>query len=410
MRFLILTQYFPPEIGAPQVRLAAFARELIRLGHEVEVVTAVPNHPTGRIFPEYRGMWYRQETWEEVPVHRVWVYASVGAGLKRILNYASFTLTCLFGLLRARRPDYVFVESPPLFLSMPGALAAAWWRVPLIFNVADLWPDSVRELGILREGLVLSLAETLEQWSYRQARYVNAVTEGIRSVLFKNKRVPPGKVLFLPNGADTTLFKPRPPDVELAREWGLEGRKVIVYAGTLGFAQGLGVVLDAMASVRRDVPEALFVFLGDGSERERLVRRASELGLENVKFIPPHPPEFVARLYSVAYAGFASLKSLPLFEGARPSKLFPIMACGKPVIFSGSGEAVRLIEEAQAGLTALPENPGALAEVIRVLLNDPHRAEQLGLNGRRYVEAHLSWSALVQDWLIQLAGKGAGDG
>src|SRR5205807_9750314 len=163
VRFLILTQYFPPEHGAPQVRLAAFARELRRLGHEVEVATAMPNYPTGEIFDGYRKAFYLREDWEGVPVHRVWLYASMGAGFKRLVNYGSFTATSLLALWRARRPDYLFVESPPLFLSLPAILAATVWRVPVIFNVADLWPDSVRELGIMKDGPILRAAERLER-------------------------------------------------------------------------------------------------------------------------------------------------------------------------------------------------------------------------------------------------------
>ncbi|MGE5482441.1 MAG: glycosyltransferase family 4 protein [Bacteroidota bacterium] len=409
MRFLILTQYFPPEIGAPQVRLGALTRELVRLGHEVEVVTALPNHPTGRILPEYRRRFYWRETRDGAIVHRVWLYASVGAGLKRIVNYLSFTATCFWGLLRARRPDYVFVESPPLFLSVPGALAASIWRAPVIFNVADLWPDSVRELGLMREGLALRLADALERWTYRHCDYVNAVTEGIREMLTGKKGVPAAKVLFLPNGVDTETFKPAPADAAIERELGLAGQKLIVYAGTLGYAQGLEVALEAMTRLQVEAPEALLLFIGDGSEKERLVRRTAELGLQNVRFLAPQPPEYVARLYSVAYAGFASLKNLPLFEGARPSKLFPIMAAGKPVVYSGAGEAVRLIKGAQAGLTVAPEDAAALADTLLRLLRSPGLAAELGSNGRAYVETKLSWRMVVEQWLQQLGVSARGE-
>lgn len=402
MRFLILTQYYQPEIGAPQVRLAALTRELVKLGHEVEVVTALPSHPTGRIFPEYQGSLYRQEQEQGATIHRVWVYASVGAGLRRMVNYASFTVASVWGLLKARRPDFVFVESPPLFLSVPGAWAARRWHVPMIFNVADLWPDSIRELGLLQEGWALRMADALESWTYRRAEYVNAVTEGIRSTLIAVKKVPEDKVLFLPNGVDIETFRPTSPDSGILSELGLTGRKVIVYAGTLGYAQGLEVALEAMKSLERQIPEAILLFIGDGSEKETLVRRAAELRLSNVKFLAPRSPEYVARLYSVACVGFASLKNSPLFEGARPSKLLPIMASGKPVLYSGAGEATRLIQEAQAGLTVPPEDSAMLADAALQLLRDPELAATLGRNGRTYVEQQLSWEMVVRRWLDQL--------
>lgn len=402
MRFVVLTQYFQPEIGAPQVRLASMIRELRRLGHEVEVVTALPNYPQGKIFAEYRRRPFCRESWEGVPVHRVWLYASMGAGLKRMINYGSFTGLSLFGLARCKRPDYVFVESPPLFLSVPGYIASRLWRAPMIFNVADLWPDSVRELGLMKEGAALRFADRLERWTYRKSAFVNAVTDGIRKTLIEKKKVPASKVLYLPNGVDTRLFRPQAPDRELARELGLAGRRVILYAGTLGFAQGLEVALDAMEILKAELPEAAMVFIGSGSEKGRLVELARSKSLSNVVFLDPNTLEYVARLYSIAFAGFASLKALPLFEGARPSKLMPVLGSGKPAIYSGAGEGARLVEGVGAGLAVPPEDSGALAEAIRTLMADPARAEAMGCRGREYAEDHLSWSALIKDWVGQL--------
>ena len=402
MRFLFLTQYFPPEIGAPQVRLAAMARELVRLGHEVEVVTGLPNHPTGHIFPGYRGKFAVTEDWEGIRVHRTWLYAATGAGWRRMLNYGSFAATSLWGLLKSKRPDYVFVESPPLFLSAPAWLMCLAWRRPFIFNVADLWPDSVRELGLMDEGVTLRVAEWLEGWSYARAAFVNAVTEGIRDDLRGKKHVPTRKLLFLPNGVDTELFKPRQPELDLARSLGLEGKQVILYAGTLGFAQGLDVALNAMTGVATTHPQARLVFIGDGSDRARLEKVAAQLKLTNVVFLAPNTPEYVARLYSFAVAGFASLKDLPLFEGARPSKIFPIMGSGRPVIYSGAGEGARLVQAAHAGIVTAPEVSAALTRAIQDLLDVDSAASKMGANGRAYVERELSWGALVADWLRQL--------
>jgi len=402
MRFLLLTQYFPPEHGATQVRLAAFARVLRRLGHDVEVATALPNYPTGRIFTEYRGALYRRDDWEGVRVHRVWLYAAMGAGFKRLVNYLSFSVTCLAALWRARRPDYLFVESPPLCLGLPGVLLATVWRVPVIFNVADLWPDAVRELGIWKDGPALRFAERLERWIYRRATFVNAVTEANRTTLVEQKSVPAHKILLLTNGVDTEMFHPGPPEPDLVRELGWDGRRVVLFAGGLGIAQGLTVALDAMDALRNRAPEVLLAFIGDGSERERLEAVARARKLANVRFYDARPPEDVARLYRCAWAGFASLKNLPIFNGTRASKIFPAMASGKPVVYSGAGEGADLIERAGAGLTVRPEDPAALADAIARLATDPALASALGANGRRFVEAELSWSALVGRWLADL--------
>jgi glycosyltransferase involved in cell wall biosynthesis len=263
MRFLILTQYFPPEIGGAQTRLKSFASELLRCGHEVEVVTAMPNYPRGKFFPGYERDWYRHEDLDGINVHRVKLYPAVGGGLKRMLNYVSFTIASLYGLFRAKKPDYIFVESPPLFLSFPAFLAGLFWRVPFIFNVADLWPDVIVEGGFMKDGLIVAWLRKVEQWSYRRAAHVNAVTDGIVKDLQQKKSVPPVKMLFLPNGVDTRKFCPAPPDEGLQAQLGLSGKRIVLWAGTLGYAHGLDNVLLA-AKLLQAESDIHFLFVGDG--------------------------------------------------------------------------------------------------------------------------------------------------
>jgi len=212
MRFLILTQYYPPEIGAPQVRLAALAAELVKLNHRVEIVTAIPHHLIGRMYPGYERKIFTREISNGATVTRTWAFAASGTGFPRLLNYLSFSCSSLIGLFTSSRPDYIFVESPPLFLGVSAWLYARVKRAPIIFNVADLWPDSVRELGVLSPGWVYDMAEHLERWIYRKSSFVNAATNGILNTLRDTKGVPASKLLFLPNGVDTDLFFPRPPD------------------------------------------------------------------------------------------------------------------------------------------------------------------------------------------------------
>jgi glycosyltransferase involved in cell wall biosynthesis len=276
----------------------------------------------------------------------------------------------------------------------------------VIFNVADLWPDSVRELGILTAGPALWAAERLERWTYRRSTFVNAVTDGIRTALIERKGVPAGKVLLLTNGVDTDLFHPGPPEPDLARQLGWEGKRVLLYAGTLGIPQGLTVALDAMHLLRERAPEVLLAFIGDGSERKSLEAAARERSLTNVRFYDAGPPEYIARLYRCASAGLASLKNLPVFDGARPSKILPAMASGKPVVYSGAGEGARLIQRAGAGVVVRPEDPVALAEAIARLAADPDLAADLGGRGRCLVLAELSWSALVGRWIADLKAAG----
>lgn len=401
MRVVILTQYYPPEIGAPQTRLAAVVDELRSQGHEVEVVTALPNYPSGHIAQAYRGRLYVREVMNGVAVHRVWLYAATGLGIRRIANYLSFAVTCVAGLVRCRRPDVVFVESPPPFLMLPGSLAARIWGARLVMNVADLWPDSVRALGAIRSRPALAIADRLEHWCYRSADQVNGVTEGIRQALHE-KGVPRRKVLFFPNGVDTRVFAPRALDSRAADMLGNDGARVLLYAGTMGYAQGLDTVVGA-AAMLRERKDVRFVFVGDGSDKQRLVRLTDDLALENVRFIDPVPLETVAALYSGAFASIVSLRDVQLFDGARPSKMLPAMACAVPVIYCGRGEGADLLLGARAGCVVAPEQPEALAATVVQLLEDPEMATRLGRNGRKYVEKHLAWGTIVSRWVQELS-------
>jgi colanic acid biosynthesis glycosyl transferase WcaI len=401
MKFLILTQYYPPEVGAGQVRLQSTVDQLLALGHDVEVVTALPNYPSGRIFDGYRGRFYGREDDGRLTIHRVWLHVALGAGLGRLVSYLSFAATSAVGLVRSERPDVIFVESPPLFLGLTGWLAARAWRRPWILNISDLWPDSIRALGVMDEGLALTMAEKLEHFIYLRADLITAVTDGIASELVNGKGVPQEQILFLPNGVDTELFRPRPADDNVRERFGFDHRRVVLYAGTMGFAHCTDAILDAAEILReRDV---LFVLAGDGSDRERTEQRARERGLTNVLFLGVVPLQTVADLYSVALAGLATLRDLPLFEGARPAKVLPCLASGKPIVYSGRGEGARLITEADTGIVVEPEDGAAIAAAIERLLDEPGLAERLGGNGRRLAVERFGWRALVGDWLEQLA-------
>jgi len=368
----------------------------------MEVVTAMPHHPKGRIFPNFQGRFYLRDNWEGVPVHRVWLYAGSGSSLRRILSYLSFCLTCLFGLVRASKPDYVFVDSPPLFLGVPGWVAAKFWGVPFVFNVADLWPDSALDLGILHDGLALRQAYRLESWVYRHADHVTAVTGGIRETLLNSKRLPAERVLFLPNGVDTRLFQPRPENYGLRRELGLMGKKIVLYAGNHGYAGAVETVLYAADCLRSD-PAIHFLLVGDGPEKPKLRELATHLALENVTFHDSVPLESVPELISISDLAVVTLRKSKVMAGARPAKAFVMMAGGKPIVLAAEGEAARLIEASGAGVVVSPEDHRSLANAICNLLEDRARAKQMGKNGRAFVVANFQWPLLVRNWLAQLA-------
>jgi colanic acid biosynthesis glycosyl transferase WcaI len=404
MRFLILTLYYPPEIGAAPTRLDAMASELARIGHSVEVVTAMPNYPHGTISPEYRGSFYRREIRGRIVIHRLLVYPTLGSGLGRMLNYLSFSISSIVGLFRAAKPDFVFVESPPPTLTLPAYVYSLIRQVPFIVNVADLWPDTLIDMGLLKRGFLHDLLARWEKWSYRRASFVNAITEGVRDTLLRVKNVPPDRVLFLPNGVDTERYQPRPSDLAFKSSLGLAGKKVILYAGTLGRAHGLEHVLQAAKLLEKET-DFHFLFLGDGSERPALEKLRDVLALPNVTFQDAVQVEQLGRYQSIADCGLVSLRNVPIFEGARPSKMFPLLAAGIPLIYFGSGEGARLIQTANAGVVVAAERPDALAAAIPKLLRDETLVATLGANGRAFVKENHEWSKLIADWLLKLQAQ-----
>jgi glycosyltransferase involved in cell wall biosynthesis len=402
VRFLILTQYYPPEVGAPQVRLSSFARQLRRAGHEVTVLTGMPNYPSGVVDPAYRGRMFARESRDGISVIRTWLYATNDARMvPRLASYLSFCLSSLLAFAAVGKQDFVFVESPPLFLGVTGHLLAKLSGARCMLNVSDLWPDTVVEMGMLGPGRALSAAFALERWLYRKADWVVGVTMGIRDRLLEEKQLPASKVLFLPNGADTELFAPRPRDESLAVTLGLGNRKLFLFAGLHGHAQDLPTIVAAANSLR-DEPDVLIGFVGGGPVKKWAITESERLGLRNILFVDPQPLEEMPRYWSLATAALVTLRDMPLFDGARPSKSFPPMASAVPVIFSGRGEMRDLLEQAGAGIVVPPEDPAALAGAIRTLADDSARAHELGSNARSLILAQFSWTSIVSEWLKTL--------
>ncbi len=401
MRFLVISQYFPPEVGATQVRLSAMCRELVRAGHQVDVATAMPHHPAGKIFHGYRGRLSSFEFQGGVCVRRTWLYASMGSGLGRILSYLSFMVTCLFSVVRFRQPDYVFVDSPPLFLGISGWLASVYWGRPFIFNVADLWPDSVVDLGVMKDGLFVRAAYWLEGWIYKKARFVNGVTRGVEDALLHRKKVPPAKVLFLPNGVDTNLIRPLPEDEALKHALGLTGKRIAIYAGNHGYAAGAEQILNA-AKLLETHADFHFLFVGDGPDKPRLQQLAADLQLQNTTFLDSVPLERLPAYLSIAEIALITLRKAGVTRGARPAKTFVMMAAAKPIILAAEGEAEELIESSQAGVIVPPDKPEKFAEAILTMFKNPEASRKMGLRGLTYVRENFEWSALVGNWLRQL--------
>ena len=387
MKILILSQYFPPEIGAPQNRLYELAQRLKNHGIEVEVLTAMPNYPEMKIHNEYIGKWYASENREGIKIHRCWIFVSKSKSIAlRLLNYFSFVFSSLIiGWKKIKRSDFILCESPPLFLGISAWALCKIKRAGLIFNVSDLWPESAEKLGLVKNKFFLRSATKLEEFLYKRSKLITGQTQGIVKNI--SSRFPNKNVYWLPNGVDLKYYYP----IEPNRDWRLsngfqEDDFILLYAGILGHAQGLEVILKA-ADHLRDHVRIRFVILGAGPERDHLIDLANKMKLNSVRFLSPVKKEKMPEIISNIDAAIIPLRKIDLFKGAIPSKIFESLAMEKPILLGVEGEAKELfIEEGKCGLSFLPENEISLKEeILKMIVNPIHLAE-LGKNGRKYVE------------------------
>lgn len=398
--FLIVTQYFPPETGAAQMRLSSVARALTATGHRVEVLTALPNYPLGRIFAGWSRRPVQRGVQDGIPTVRVWLWAAMGSGLGRLANYVSFGLMSIVGFAFTARPRCVVVEYPTLFGALPAVLLARARRVPVVIYVADLWVDLLTALGSLPAGVPNRVLLAVERWMLASADAVTIVSEGDRQVLV-DKGVDPDRIAWLPNGADLDLFSPGAPDPADVAALGLApGEHLLLYAGTHGYSHGLDVLLDAAERLEDD--PVRFLLVGGGSERERLVAAAAERGLRNVTFWEPTTPAHIAALLRIATAGLACTRPGDQFRTVRLAKMLPVMASGTPLICSGDDEGARLVERERTGVRAPAGDVDALVAAVRTVVSDPGAAAAMGERGRSYVQRELSWDALVAGWLQEV--------
>ena len=398
MRFGILSQYYPPEIGAPQARLSALARRLAEQGHEVHVLTAMPNYPKGRIYPGYGGV-LRSETLDGVNVLRTCVYPTKSAGMaKRLSNYLSFALSsAIAGAALLPRLDYLMTESPPLFLGLTGYFLARIKRSKWIFNVSDLWPDGVVRLGAVKNGRALRFAYALEAFCYRKAWLITGQSKGILENI--RDRFPHLSTYHLSNGVDTNLFAPARRDDAIRERLLGNGSCLVMYVGLHGVAQGLEQVLDAAVELR-DCEGLRFVLVGEGPEKEALIGRTQQLGLKNVRFENPVPARQVPSLLASADVVLVPLKMhLP---GAVPSKLYEAMASGRPVLLAASGEPAAIVRESGAGAVVEPGDSAAMASALREFYIDSDRRDEIGRNGRRAAVERFDRWAIVDPFINEL--------
>lgn len=389
LRILIVSQYFPPEVGATQTRMQTFAEYLAARGHRVTVICEFPNHPHGVIPSAYRGRILEDDRSNSYRILRVWVKANPDKTRStRLAFYLSY-----MGLATAVAPlvgpaDVVLATTPPLFAGAAGLALSRLKRAPFVLDVRDLWPAAAVALNELSSGVALRAAELLERLLYRQASVVIGVTRPFCHHIDRVRATYP-RAVFIPNGTLDAFFSNR--TNEARKQLAIPERHfAVTFAGTHGIAQALPTVLDAAASVDGEI---FFAFIGDGPVKAALKRSAAERGLQNVIFHPQIPLEKLPPILAASDALLVPLAAEPIFASFVPSKLFDCMATGRPVILSAQGEAARLVERCGGGIVVEPENSESLANVVRWLAEHPRDAKRMGERGRRFAR---KWLRVVQ--------------
>lgn len=386
-RVLLLTQWFDPE---PTFKGIVFARELVRQGFEVEVLTGFPNYPGGKVYPGYRIKLVQREVIDGVQVTRVPLYPNHDqSAIKRVLNYVSFGASSLFyGLFVARRPDVVYAYHPPLTVGITAGLLRLLRRVPVVYDIQDMWPDTLRATGMVNNDRALSLVATVCQWVYRRANHIAVLSPGFKRLLLE-RGVPQAKVEVIYNWADEVALGA--PQGQVPTNFPEQGQFRVLFAGNMGKAQALDAVLDAAMLLQARNSRVCFVLLGGGVEVARLRQRTSDLQLRNVVFLPPVPMSEVGVLLNAADALLVHLRKDPLFEITIPSKTQAYMAVGKPLLMAVDGDAAELVAQSGGGVVVESENAHALAAAVEEMAAIPAEAlAEMGHRAQRYYREQLA--------------------
>jgi glycosyltransferase involved in cell wall biosynthesis len=394
VRIAVFSHYFWPELGAPSARLLELGRAWVARGHEVTVVTNFPNHPTGVVPEAYRGKTFQVEAVDGLRVVRCHTYATPNRGfLKKALGHLWFMVQAVLqGTPQVRDADVLVASSPTLFAAVAAFVVSLRVGRPFVIEVRDLWPAIFVGLGVIRNRAAIWCLERLELFLYRRAAAVVTVTRAFAEDIAR-RRIPPAKVHVIPNGVDLSAFEPGPGDDALRARLSLGGRFVVLYCGAHGISHGLGRVLD-LADLLRAESRVQFLLVGEGAQKNDLVSRARQLALPNVTFLPAVPRAEVPTLYRSADLCLVPLRAVPLFRAFIPSKMFEILACGRPILASLEGEAAEILRESGAAVVVPPEDVDALADAVRQLAADPETCARLAASGRPYVAAHFDRDAL----------------
>lgn len=406
MKILYVSQYFPPEMGAPAARASELAQHWAQNGHDVSVLTGFPNHPTGVVPAEWRGrlrrLFYKEQI-GGVNVFRTWLWPLPNRKAhERMRNYASFSVSAALRGLALARPDVIIASSPQLLVGLSGWFVAFARQIPLVFEVRDLWPESLSAVGVGDEDSLLHHAlAAVAKFLYQHSDRIVVVTPAFKEHLVRRWRVPAERIAIVENGVETDLFAPAPAAANnaLRRELGAEGKFLVCYIGTMGMAHGLETLLEAAAQLQRQKSNAQFLLVGEGAEKERIKTMAQDLGLANVSFLDQQPREKIPAFISASDACLVLLKKTDIFKTVIPTKMLEFMSCARPVILGVDGQARQIIEDSSAGLVIEPENSAALVGAIHQLSANCELGIAMGQKGREHIQQHFSRGRTAETYL-----------
>jgi glycosyltransferase involved in cell wall biosynthesis len=408
MRILLLTQWYPPE---PMKLIEDLSIELRDQGHELTVLTGFPNWPSGKLYPGYRLRFWQREEQNGIRIVRVPLFPDHSrSAFRRTLNFLSFAISAtVLGFWLVPRPDVMHVIHPPITIGLPAIALSALWRIRFTLEINDMWPENLRATGMVSNERVLRAIGAFARLVYSRAAFVRVVSPGFRLNLL-SKGVPDDKIRVISNWVDTEYYRPVARSPELLDQFGMQGRFNVLYAGTIGLAQGLEVVLDAAARLQTSLPEAQFVLAGDGVELDRLRTEAAARNLANVRFLGRLPGDAMPSLYACADVLMLHLRTDPLFAITIPHKIFTYLAAGKPVLLGGEGDTASLVIESHSGLACPPSNPEALARAVAAFhAMSPEERAALGNNGRQFACQSYSRARLVGE-ILQMIEMAAPQG
>lgn len=371
MKILFLSDNFPPEVNAPATRTLEHCKEWVKAGHEVTVITCHPNYPIGKVYSGYKNRWKSVEEVEGIKVIRVWTYIASNKGFaKRILDYISFSITSFFAGLFLKC-DIIVATSPQFFTALSGRTLHFFKRKPWIMEVRDLWPDSIKSVGAMKDGIVLRYFSKEEMWCYRSAKQIVVVTDTFKEVI-SGRGISASKISVIKNGANLNLFTPREKPAHLVEKYGMAGKTVLGYVGTIGMAHKIDFLIDCV----KELPECVLMIMGDGAEKEAMIEKVKKENVTNVVFIDSVSKEQVPDYVALQDLALVNLRRDPLFTTVIPSKIFETSAMHIPIMLGVDGEARKLVEQYGAGLYYEPENKASFLEKLNIILSSKQKYEE----------------------------------